>query len=136
MKKLVINARLERSKWYSYTLIINNNFIQVYHTAALNERYYGKLQGKTKQKMEEKYGPENLASWRWDFEPGPPKGGSPKALYERVVPYFEQKIMPALKEEKNVIICAHQGSLRALVKYIEDISKRISGELDFPQVSL
>ena len=74
------------------------------------------------KKMEEKYGPENLESWRWDFEPGPPKGESLKDVYERVVPYFKQKILPAVKEEKNVIICAHQGSLRALVKYIEDIS--------------
>lgn len=111
-------------KWYSYPHIFKDNFIPVYHTAALNERYYGKLQDRKKQKIEEKYGPEKLASWRWDFEPGPPKGESLKAVYERAVPYFVQKVLPAIKEEKNVIICAHQGSLRALVKYIEDISDK------------
>ena len=109
-------------EWYSCPKKFDKSLIPIYSTAALNERYYGELQGKTKQKMEEKYGPEKLASWRWDFEPSPPKGESLKAVYERVVPYFKQKILPAVKEEKNVIICAHQGSLRALVKYIEDIS--------------
>ena len=54
-----------------------------------------------------------------------------KAVYERVVPDFEQKILPAVKEEKNVIICAHQGSLRALVKYIEDISNKDLREIRF-----
>ena len=54
-----------------------------------------------------------------------------KAVYEHVVPYFEQKILPAVKEENNVIICAHQGSLRALVKYIEDISDKDIREIRF-----
>jgi 2,3-bisphosphoglycerate-dependent phosphoglycerate mutase len=117
-------SKIGMRKWYSHPHIFKNNFIPVYHTAALNERYYGKLQGRKKQKIEEKYGPEKLASWRWDFEPGPPKGESLKAVYERAVPYFVQKVLPAIKEEKNVIICAHQGSLRALVKCIEDISDK------------
>jgi len=117
-------SKIGMRKWYSHPHIFKDNFIPVYHTAALNERYYGKLQGRKKQKIEEKYGPEKLASWRWNFEPGPPKGESLKAVYERAVPYFVQKVLPAIKEEKNVIICAHQGSLRALVKYIEDISDK------------
>ena len=115
-------SKIGKVKWYSYPKTLKNNFITVYYTAALNERYYGKLQGRKKQKIEEKYRPERLASWRWDFEPGPPKGESLKAVYERAVSYFKQKVLPAVREEKNVIICAHQGSLRALVKYIEDIS--------------
>jgi len=122
--KIADESKVERVEWYSYPPRLNNNFIPIYHTAALNERYYGKLQGREKQKMEEKYGPEMLASWSWDFEPSSPKGEGLKAVYERAVPYFEQKILPAVKEEKNVIICAHQGSLRALVKYIEDISDK------------
>jgi len=109
-------------EWYSCPNKLDENLIPIYFTAALNERYYGDLQGKTKQQIEEKYGTGKLTFWRWDFKPGPPKGESLKAVYERVVPYFNQKILPAVKEEKNVIICAHQGSLRALVKYIEDIS--------------
>ena len=81
--------------------------------------------------MEEKYGAEKLSSWRWNFEPGPPEGESLKTVYERAVPYFEQKILPAVKEGKNVIICAHQSSLRALVKYIEGISDEDIREVRF-----
>jgi len=97
----------------------------------LNERHYGKLQGKKKQKMIEKYGEEKVSSWRWNFEPGPPEGESLKNVYERAVPYFKQKILPAVKEGKNVLICAHQSSLRALVKYIEDISDEDIREVRF-----
>lgn len=107
---------------YSYPEKLGKQLIPIYFTPALNERYYGKLQGKNKQKMEEKYGAEELASWRWNFEPGPPEGESLKAVYERAVLYFEKKILPAVKAGKKVLVCAHQSSLRALVKYIEGIS--------------
>jgi 2,3-bisphosphoglycerate-dependent phosphoglycerate mutase len=113
----------EKINWYSsYPEKLGKNLIPIYLTSLLNERYYGKLQGRKKQKMEEKYGAENLSVWRWNFEPGPPEGESLKTVYERAVPYFEEKILPAVKEGKNVLICAHQGSLRALVKHIEQIS--------------
>ena len=112
-------------------MVLGKNLIPVCYTAALNERYYGKLQGRKKSKMEEKYGIEKVTSWHWDFEPGPPEGESLKAVYKRAVIYFEQKVMPALKEDENVIICAHQGSLRALVKYIEDISDKNIKEARF-----
>ena len=118
-------------EWYSYPEKLGKELIPVYITASLNERYYGKLQGRKKQKMEEKYGAEKLSCWRWNFEPGPPEGESLKAVYERAVPYFEQKILPAVKEGKNVIICAHQSSLRALVKYIEGISDEDIREVRF-----
>lgn len=118
-------------EWYSYPESLGKELIPIYTTAALNERYYGKLQGKKKEKMEEKYGAEKLASWRWNFEPGPPEGESLKAVYKRAVPYFEQNILPAIKKGKNVLICAHQSSLRALVKYIEEVSDEDIREVKF-----
>lgn len=121
----------EKTEWYSYPEKLGKQLIPVYTTAALNERYYGKVQGRKKSKMEEKYGAEKLASWRWNFEPGPPEGESLKAVYDRAVPYFEQKILPAIKEEKNVLVCAHQSSLRALIKYIEGISDEDIKEIKF-----
>lgn len=116
------NCEIEKVEWYSYPKKLGNEIIPVCYAAALNERYYGKLQGKKKQKMIEKYGEEKVSSWRWSFEPGPPEGESLKNVYERAVPYFKQKILPAVNKGKNVLVCAHQSSLRALVKYIEDIS--------------
>ena len=53
---------------------LTNNLIPVFCTAALNERYYGKLQGMKKRKMEEKYGTEMVAFWSCNFETGPPDG--------------------------------------------------------------
>jgi 2,3-bisphosphoglycerate-dependent phosphoglycerate mutase len=124
-------CEIGKFEWYSYPKKLGEDLIPVYHAAALNERHYGKLQGKKKQKMIEKYGEEKVSSWRWNFEPGPPEGESLKNVYERAVPYFKQKILPAVKEGKNVLICAHQSSLRALVKYIEDISDEDIREVRF-----
>lgn len=121
----------EKTDWYSYPEKLGKKLIPIYFTPSLNERYYGKLQGRKKQKMEEKYGAEKLASWRWNFEPCPPEGESLKAVYERAVPYFEEKILPAVKAGKNVLVCAHQGSLRALVKYIEGVPDEDIREVRF-----
>jgi 2,3-bisphosphoglycerate-dependent phosphoglycerate mutase len=121
----------EKANCYSYPDELGKKLIPIYLTPSLNERYYGKLQGRKKQRMEEIYGTEKLASWRWNFEPGPPEGESLKAVYERAVPYFEEKILPAIKAGKNVLVCAHQGSLRALVKYIEGISEEDIREIRF-----
>jgi 2,3-bisphosphoglycerate-dependent phosphoglycerate mutase len=116
------DSRIGKIEWYSSPEKINKNLIPIYSTAALNERYYGKLQGKEKQKMEEKYGTEKLTSWDLDFEPDLLEGESLKVVYERAVPYFKKEVLPAIKKGKNVIVCAHHNSLRALVKCIEDIS--------------
>jgi len=80
--------------------------------------------GQKKQNMEEKYGTEKLTSWDLDFEPGLLEGENLKVVYERAVPYFKKEVLPAIKKGKNVIVCAHHSSLRALVKYIEDISDK------------
>jgi 2,3-bisphosphoglycerate-dependent phosphoglycerate mutase len=121
-----------KKDWYSsYPEKLGKKLIPIYLTPSLNERYYGKLQGRKKQKMEEKYEAEKLASWRWNFVPGPPEGESLKAVYERAVPYFKEKILPAVKTGKNVLVCAHQSSLRALVKYIEGISDEDIREVRF-----
>jgi 2,3-bisphosphoglycerate-dependent phosphoglycerate mutase len=121
----------EKLDWYSYPEKLGENLIPIYTTPALNERYYGNLQGRKKQKMEEKYGTEQVSRWRWNFEPGPPDGESLKAVYERAVPYFQKKVMPVLEDGKNVLICAHQSSLRALVKYIENVSNENITEIRF-----
>jgi 2,3-bisphosphoglycerate-dependent phosphoglycerate mutase len=121
----------EKPDLYSYPEKLGEDLIPIYITPALNERYYGKLQGRKKQKMEEKYGEEQVSRWRWNFEPGPPEGESLKAVYERAVPYFQENVIPALKDGKNVLICAHQSSLRALAKYIEGISDEGIREVRF-----
>lgn len=88
---------------------------------ALNERNYGDYNGKNKWDLEKQLGEEEFMKVRrsWDFPP--PNGESLKMVYARVVPYFKENIEPKLREGKNVLISAHGNSLRALVKYLEEI---------------
>ncbi len=115
-------GQLEKSSRYSYPPKTGKTLIPIYSSEALNERYYGILQGKKKEKMNEKYGKEQIRYWCRSFDEGPPEGESLREIYERAVPYFEKEVLPALNEGKNVIVCAHQNSLRALIKHIEGIS--------------
>lgn len=89
---------------------------------ALNERSYGDFTGKNKWEVKEQVGEEEFQRIRrsWDYPPA--NGESLKMVYERVLPYYQAEIEPKLKEGKNVIIAAHGNSLRALIKYLENIS--------------
>ena len=90
--------------------------------AELKERHYGDLTGKNKWKIKEEYGEEQFTKWRrsWDFPV--PNGETLKDVYNRVIPYYSKNILPDLMAGKNVIVAAHGNSLRALVKYLENIS--------------
>jgi 2,3-bisphosphoglycerate-dependent phosphoglycerate mutase len=89
---------------------------------ALNERMYGDLQGLDKNDTAKKYGEEQVKIWRRSYDIPPPNGESLKDTAERVIPYFEQEIIPKLKAGKNVVIAAHGNSLRALIMYLEKMS--------------
>ena len=67
---------------------------------------------------------------RREFDYPIPNGESLKTVYDRIVPYFEQEILPLLKEVKNIIVSAHGNSLRALVKYLEDLSNEQVAQLE------
>lgn len=89
---------------------------------ALNERSYGDFTGKNKWEVKEQVGEEEFQKLRrsWDYPPA--NGESLKMVYERVLPYYQSEIEPKLKDGKNVIIAAHGNSLRALIKYLENVS--------------
>lgn len=88
----------------------------------VNERDYGDLTGKNKWKIREEYGDDQFMRWRRSWDEPIPNGESLKDVYARVIPYYEETILPYLKQGENVIIAAHGNSLRALVKYLEHIS--------------
>ena len=113
----------------------------------LNERHYGALQGLNKSETAEKYGEEQVKIWRRSFDVKPPelsdddersatkqamfrnvdasllpKNESLETTIERVIPYFEEVIKPEMKAGKRVVIAAHGNSLRALVKYFDNLS--------------
>lgn len=99
---------------------------------ALNERSYGDFTGKNKWEVKEQVGEEEFQKLRrsWDYPPA--NGESLKMVYERVLPYYQSEIEPKIKEGKNVIIAAHGNSLRALIKYLENISDEEITKLELP----
>ena len=88
----------------------------------LNERNYGDLQGQNKAEAVTKYGEEQIKIWRRSYDVPPPNGESLKDTYERVVPYFQEKIAPQIKAGKKIIFSGHSNSIRALVKYLDNLT--------------
>lgn len=115
-------SKLSRAKetWNEISKQINANCPTI-EDQALNERDYGDLTGKNKWKIKEEYGEEQFQKWRRGWDTRPPNGESLKDVYERVLPYYKARILPSLKMGKNVIVVAHGNSLRALIKYLENI---------------
>lgn len=91
-------------------------------SSAINERDYGDYTGADKWQMKEKLGDAEFKSLRRDWDHPIPGGETLKMVYERVEPYYKDKILPKLLDGKNVLVVAHGNSLRAMVKYIEKIS--------------
>ena len=96
--------------------------LMIYRDQALNERLYGDLQGTNKNTARERFGEEQVQIWRRSYDVAPPGGESLKDTTARVLPYFEEEIVPHLKNGENVLISAHGNSLRALVKQLEGLS--------------
>ena len=113
----------------------------------LNERHYGALQGLNKAEMAAKYGEEQVLKWRRSYDIRPPAlektderfPGNDlrykdldnkdiplteclKDTVKRFLPYWHEVIVPTIRSGKRVIICAHGNSIRALVKYVDDVS--------------
>ena len=98
---------------------------------ALNERHYGIHTGKNKWHVKEEIGEEEFQRIRrsWDH---PIEGGETmKDVHDRIVPYYREHILPELLAGQNVLVVAHGNSLRALVKFLEDMTHEKLGELEF-----
>jgi 2,3-bisphosphoglycerate-dependent phosphoglycerate mutase len=132
-------------------------WIPVEHSWQLNERHYGALQGLNKAEMAEKYGEDQVLVWRRSYDTQPPAleknderypGNDPryaglrenelptteclKDTVARFLPYWHEAISPAIKSGKRVLIAAHGNSLRALVKYLDNVSESDIVKLNIP----
>jgi 2,3-bisphosphoglycerate-dependent phosphoglycerate mutase len=132
-------------------------WIPVYRSWRLNERHYGALQGLNKAETAAKYGEEQVLLWRRSYDIRPPAlektdprypGNDPryrelsekelplteclKDTVNRFLPYWHETIAPTIKAGKRVIIAAHGNSLRALVKYLDNISDEEIVQLNIP----
>jgi len=122
-------------KWGKFEEL-NKNYIPVFATEELNERYYGKLQGLNKEEIIKKEGVEKVHLWRRGFKQGPPGGEILKDVYNRTIPFYKKYIKKDLKDGKNVLIVASHNSLRVLVKHIEKISDEDVINLEIPTGSI
>lgn len=106
--------------------------LRVIQDEALNERHYGDLQGLNKAETAKKYGDDQVKIWRRSYDIAPPgKGGeSLKDTAARTLPYFNSRIIPLLKQGKNVLVAAHGNSLRSIVMDLEKLTKEQVLELN------
>ena len=111
---------------------INQTHINVIKNQALNERNYGSLAGLNKDDARKKWGEEQVHIWRRSFDIPPPEGESLKNTAERVLPYFNEEIMPKIKNGSNILIAAHGNSLRALIMELDSISSEEIVKLEIP----
>lgn len=132
-------------------------WIPVIRSWRLNERHYGALQGLNKAETAEKHGDEQVHIWRRSYAIPPPElekdderwpGHDPRyknlapedipatesleLTVKRFLPYWHEEIAPAIKAGKKVLIAAHGNSLRALVKYLDNISDEDIPGLNIP----
>jgi 2,3-bisphosphoglycerate-dependent phosphoglycerate mutase len=132
-------------------------WIPVYRTWRLNERHYGALQGLNKAEMAAQYGEQQVFIWRRSFDIQPPAlkksdvrypGHDPryaqlkpaelpqteslKDTIARVIPYWNNTLAPALKKGQRLIIAAHGNSLRAMIKYLDNVPETEIVGLNIP----
>ncbi len=137
--------------------VMNLDWIPVVRAWQLNERHYGSLQGLNKSEMAEKFGEAQVKIWRRSYDVPPPAlelnderhprfdrryaGLSPEQLpateslkitLERVLPFWHSTLAPEIKSGRRVLIVAHGNSIRALVKYLDNISDSEITELNIP----
>jgi 2,3-bisphosphoglycerate-dependent phosphoglycerate mutase len=132
-------------------------WIPVHRTWRLNERHYGALQGLNKAETAEKFGEDQVKVWRRSYDVPPPAldpadprfpGHDPryksltkaelplteclKDTVARFLPYWHETIAPAVRRDERVLITAHGNSLRALVKYLDNVSEEDIIGLNIP----
>ena len=132
-------------------------WIPIHHSWRLNERHYGALQGLNKAETAAKFGDQQVLAWRRSYAMPPPPlkrddprhpGSDPryatlaqgelplteclKDTVARFVPYWSNVIAPTVREGRRVVIAAHGNSLRALVKYLDNISDQEIVGLNIP----
>lgn len=106
--------------------------VPTYVSEKLNERYYGNIQGLDKEEAKQEYGEKLVQEWRRAFHGKPPGAESFKDTYNRVLPFFKRYIMNDLLKDKNIMVVASHNSLRAIVKYIENIKDEDIINLELP----
>jgi len=136
LKRAIITAYIIQDE-------LNLNYVPITKTWRLNERHYGALRGINKDETRREYGVEQVHQWRRSFYSIPPQLEQPDPnvgpykyfdarimpvaeslyqAYQRIIPYYVDQVAPLLLDGKDQLIVAHGSTIRALIKYIENIS--------------
>lgn len=132
-KSPVIHHNADDPDWHGWDRHEGNadEEIPVFTAQALDERFYGDLQGLNKAETAEKFGAEQVKLWRRSYAVRPPGGESLADTVARAVPFFKERILTHLKQGDNVLVAAHGNSLRAIIMDLDQIS-----EVEIPLVEL
>jgi 2,3-bisphosphoglycerate-dependent phosphoglycerate mutase len=148
--------RATRTLWHVLDEM-ERTWLPVVHSWRLNERHYGALQGLNKADMAKQYGDEQVLVWRRSYDTPPPaldpqdprceRGDRRYARLEagqvplteclkdtvaRVLPFWNESMAPAIKSGRRVVVAAHGNSIRALIKYLDEISDADIVSLNIP----
>lgn len=143
----IYTSYLQRAIKTSWLVVdeLQQAWLPQYKSWCLNERHYGGLQGLNKSETKQKYGEEQVLLWRRSYDVLPPPSGENeenrkikadrryqginiptgealKQTVERVLPYWQQTMVPMIKQGKRLLVVAHGNSLRALVKHLAKMS--------------
>jgi 2,3-bisphosphoglycerate-dependent phosphoglycerate mutase len=121
---MAFTSRLKRAQRTLDIILseLGQDDLEVKRSEDLNERHYGDLCGLNKDEARERWGEEQVQTWRRSYDIPPPGGESLKDTAERVLPYYDTEIWPELKAGKSILVSAHGNSLRALIMELEHLS--------------
>ena len=97
--------------------------LPVIRDQALNERHYGDLQGLNKAETAERYGKEQVHTWRRSYATPPPNGEALKNTAERTLPFFDRAILGDIALGKDVLVVAHGNSNRSIVMQLDELDE-------------
>ena len=148
--------RATRTLWHVLDEM-DRTWLPVVHSWRLNERHYGSLQGLNKSDMARQYGEAQVLAWRRSYDTPPPALDAADARCERsdaryarlkpnqvplseclkdtvdrVMPFWNEALAPALKSGRRLVLAAHGNSIRALVKYLDGVSEQDIVGLNIP----
>lgn len=136
---------------------MERQWLPIHHNWRLNERHYGALQGLNKAETAKKFGDEQVLVWRRSYDTPPPalEAQDPRSeradlryaklnptdiplteclkdTVDRVIPFWNDSMAPAIKAGKRIVVAAHGNSIRALIKYLDNISDEAIVNLNIP----
>ncbi len=120
----VIKHAANNPEWHGWDQyhVDSSEELPIFPSVALDERYYGQLQGLNKAAAAEELGQEQVQEWRRSFSVRPPGGESLEDTMSRTIPFFRDQILAYLKQGDNALVAAHGNSLRGIIMYLDNLS--------------